>query len=87
MSPTELTLIAVYKSPVVPLLEISKQYLNLGPEQAARKAAAHELPFPAFHLTDSKKSPWMVKTSDLAKHIDATGQSAQDEWAKSQVPA
>ena len=86
MTPTELTLIAVYKSPVIPLLEISKKYLNLGPEVAARKAGSNELPFAAFRLTDSVKSPWMVKASDLAAHIDSVGEKAQTEWEKSQVP-
>lgn len=85
MTPTELSLIAVYKSPVIPLLEISKKYLNLGPEQASRKAALNELPFAAFRMTDSRKAPWMVKTSDLAAHIDRVSEKAQGDWSKSQV--
>lgn len=85
MTPTELSLIAVYKSPVIPLLEISKKYLNLGPEQAARQAAINELPFPTFRLNDSRKAPLLVKVTDLAAHIDRVSEKAQGDWSKSQV--
>ena len=85
MTDTELQLLAVHKAPVVALMAISKQYLNLGPKDAQTHAALNTLPFPAFRLTPSQKAPWMVTVKDLACHIDNTRQSAQRRWENAQI--
>lgn len=54
-----------------PLLEdVAKKYLGFeDPSVAKKKAAAGELPFPAFKL-GSNKSPWLVDIRHFADYID-----------------
>lgn len=85
MTPTEIKLLAIHKGPIIPLAEISKRYLGRSPQEAARLAATNQLPFPAFRLRDSFKSPLMVKVEDLARHIDTVAECAKESWENSQV--
>lgn len=85
MTPTEIALLAVYKTPVIRLDAICDQYLNNAYDQARRKAHLHTLPFPAFQLDDSKKAPWMVRISDFAAFLDGKGDAAATEWKQSQL--
>ena len=85
MTPTTIQLLAIHKAPAVPLAEISKRYLNLSPEEAARMAALHKLPFPTFSLRESQKAPLMVHLEDLAEHIDRARRCAIKSWEHSQV--
>lgn len=85
MKETEFQLLAVHRAPAVSLDAISEQYLGIGHVVARQRAALNTLPFPTFRLTASKKSPIMVKISDLATHIDNQHQAATAGWENSQV--
>lgn len=85
MTPTEQKLMSVHKSPALRLVDICDHYLGLGPAYAKRMAGEHALPFPAFRLAGSQKSPWMVKVEDLAGFLDAQAATAQSDWMNSQV--
>lgn len=85
MTPTEIKLLAVLKAPAVPLAEVCDRYLGLGAPEAARQAALHLLPFPAFRLNESRKAPLMVSVTDLARHIDTQHECAKRSWTNSQV--
>ena len=85
MTPTELKLLAVYKNPVLKLVDICDQYLNWGPAYAKRRAGEYALPFPAFRPTTSQRAPWLVKLEDLAAFIDAQNNKSQQRWRNSQV--
>lgn len=74
---TTFLLYAQYESAVVPLSQIAEDYLGTSPAQAARLAAANDIPFPVFRLRNSNKSPWMVKIDDLAEYIDRTAAQAR----------
>lgn len=85
MSPTELMLLAIYRSPAIPVEEISKTHFDLNGTSAARLAALNQLPFPTFKLTTSAKAPLMVHLSDLAAHIDNQRTTATESWTQSQL--
>jgi hypothetical protein len=85
MTPTEITLLAVHKSPAIPLVDICDRYLGLGQVEAGRQAALHLLPFPTFKVSASRKAPIMVAVKDLAAHIDHAAECAKKEWQHSQV--
>jgi hypothetical protein len=84
MTPTELQLLAIHKGPV-PLDDICERYLNLGREEALRRAALNQLPFPTFKLAPSRKAPVLVHLKDLAHHIDESHRCAKESWEHSQV--
>lgn len=55
---------------VYPRVEnVAAKFLDLTPEQATRKAAKGELPFPVFRV-GSAKSPWLVDVKTLADFIE-----------------
>ena len=85
MTPTEIALIAVHKSPAVPLEAISRKYLGMEPGWATKQAKRHLLPFPVFKMTKGLKSPFLVYTNDLAAHIDSQHEAAMKSWSHSQV--
>jgi hypothetical protein len=86
MTPTELTLTAIHKGPVIPLADICEKYLSNNYDTARRKAALHVLPFPAFQLDETnRKSAWLVRASDLAAYLDAKSALARAAWQKSQL--
>lgn len=84
-SPTEFQLLALHRAAAVRLSEISENYLGMTPVVAQRNAALNTLPFPTFRMSDSNKAPYMVKISDLAKHIDSKHQTATEGWEASQL--
>lgn len=85
MSPTEISLLAAHKSPVLLLRNICEQYFGVGYERACQLAALNRLPVPTFRLWDSQKAPLLVGTKDLAEFTDKTSESAREAWARSQV--
>ena len=85
MTNTELHLLALHRTPAVPLDDICDTYLSMAADSARRHAALNTLPFPTFRLSSSIKAPIMVKLSDLAKLIDRQHQCAQAAWETSQV--
>lgn len=55
---------------VYPRVEaVAEKFLDLTPEQATRKAAKGELPFPVFRI-GSAKSPWLVDVKTLADFVE-----------------
>lgn len=85
MTPTLVMLLAVHRSPLVKLADISEHYFNLEPKGAYAKAALNLLPVPTWRLIDSKKAPLMVRLSDLADYIDTQGDAQKERWEKSQI--
>lgn len=86
MTPTELTLTAIHKGPVIPLADICEKYLSNNYETVRRKAAMHALPFPVFQLDETnRKSAWLVRASDLAAYLDEKSRNAAQAWEKSQL--
>lgn len=85
MTNTEITLLAVHKSPLVPLKDICKPYFNCGIEEARRQAALNLLPVPAWRLLESRKAPLMVRVTDLAQYIDSQGDAEKVRWQQSQI--
>ena len=67
---TTLMLFAQFERPLVPLAEISKDYLGLSPAEANRKANAGTLGVPVVRLRESQNSPWLVHVEDLARMVD-----------------
>lgn len=84
MTPTEIKLVAIHKSPAIRLMEVSQRYLGVDADWATRQAKKNLLPFPTFRLNEPK-GPLMVTTADLAAHIDSRHDSAQKAWTQSQV--
>ena len=85
MSPTEMQLLAVHRTPAVPLADICDKYLSLSYREASRKAAMNALPLPAFRMTDSQRAPYMVRITHLAELIDRSTECAKASWDTSQT--
>lgn len=85
MTPTEIMLLATYRSPVVKLDDICDRWFNLSRTEARRRAALHTLPVPAWRATDSQKAPFLVGVVELGEFIDAKAIEANRAWAKSQA--
>lgn len=76
-------LLAEFGTAHIPLHRVAEAYFGMSERQAKEKAAAKELPVPAFRV-GSRKSPWCVSAADLAAHIDACRKSESDRWSASQ---
>ena len=85
MTRTLTLLAAIHQGPVARLEDICERYLQVGYPEARRRAVLNALPFPAFRLTESQKSPLVVRIEDLAAHIDRQAEAASKDWANSQV--
>jgi hypothetical protein len=85
LSKTELSLLAVYRSPTVRLEDICEKYLNVAIAQARRQAARNQLGIPTFRLGTSQKAPLLVNVAQLAAYIDEQAEKASVEWALSQA--
>lgn len=85
MTDTEITLLAVHRSPMVPLADICRQYFGVGITEARRKASLNLLPVPCWRLVESQKAPLMVRLTDLAAFIDSSSAEAREAWTKSQI--
>ena len=75
----------VYGGPEVRLEKICDRYLSIGRDEAYRQAARCTLPFPAFKLGKSKKSPWLVNIEDLAQVLDQADAEYRELWQRCQV--
>lgn len=82
---TSLALMAIYKTPVIPLTEVCERFFGLSYEEALKKAARNELPVPAFRLTNSRKAPFVVSAEALGNWIDKQEAAAAALWQRSQV--
>lgn len=85
MSPTEIMLLAIYRTPAIPVTAISKEHLNLNERSVGNAAHLNHLPFPTFKLSASAKAPQLVHLSDLAAHIDKQREAAVQAWTQSQL--
>ena len=79
MKMTALLLMVEFEEADIPLEKVAEKYLGMKPQQAARKAKQHELPFPTFRA-GSQKSSYLVNVADLAKFIDDSRAAAEREW-------
>lgn len=78
---TAFLLMAQIGKAVVPLEQISNEYLGLAPRTAQNYAKAGRLPFPVFRGGEGNKAPWLVNVNDLAAYLD----KQRDAAAKDQV--
>lgn len=83
-SPTYKALAAMY-GPLVPLKDVAERFLANNLETARRKAALHQLPFPAVQLEQRRKAPWFVRVEELAHWIDQNALKERQEWMNSQL--
>ena len=66
--------------PIILIEEIANLYLGLSTRTAKNKAKRGELPFPAFRMGDSAKSPFVVHIDDLATFIDKRSRETEYIW-------
>ena len=59
-----------YGAADIELERITDKYLGISRREAYRRANRGDLPFPAYRA-GSAKSPWMVRITDLAQHLDS----------------
>ena len=85
MTPTEIALLATFRTPAVRLDDICEKYFNLSLRRANYQASLQLLPVPTFRMSESRKAPRMVKISDLAKFLDERAEVGKKDWVASQV--
>ncbi len=79
-SPTLWMLLAQFNGQATVSLEsICNAYFGMSIQKAAVNAQKCTLPVPAFRMSPSQKSPWLVHLSDLALHIDRCRELAAKE--------
>ncbi|UYM16227.1 pyocin activator PrtN family protein [Endozoicomonas euniceicola] len=79
---TEKMLFVKYRKPYVRLEEICQEYFGLCEKKAKAAAASQILPVPVVRMTQSRKSPMLVKLSDLAEYLDSRHMTYTDTWEK-----
>lgn len=82
MTSTYFGLLAEFETAEIPLEKVCEKYFGLGIDKAKRAALMRQLPVPAYRVTGSQKSPWLVSAADLASHIDQQREKARREWIK-----
>lgn len=85
MTPTEIALLATFRTPAVRLEDICEKYFNMAPVWANQQANLQLLPVPTFRMSESRKAPRMVKISDLATYLDQRAEEGKKDWVASQV--
>ncbi|MCJ8322746.1 MAG: pyocin activator PrtN family protein [Rhizobiales bacterium] len=76
---THFMLLAQFEKPVIPLIEVCKEYFNMSTHTACNRAKCGTLPVPAFRLGKSQKHPWLIHLNDLADLIDTQAAEAKRE--------
>ena len=79
---TELMLFARYEKPYVRLEDVCEELFNLCERKAKEAAASQKLPVPVLRMTESRKSPMMIKLSDLADYLDSRHEEYTKTWEK-----
>ena len=79
---TAFLLLAEFNQADIPLESVATKYLGLDKREAYRRAAAAQLPFPAYRA-GSQKSPWLVNVNDLAEYLDKARAQARKDWQNS----
>lgn len=82
MTPTETMLLAVHRSPIIPLADICDKWFGLSIAEARRQAALRALPVPVWRTVESQKGPLMVRLTDLATFADATADFSRSPVAE-----
>jgi len=77
---TQLLLLVHYGKVAIPLSEICEEYFGCAIHTAVIKAKASNLAVPAFKVSKSQKSTWMVHIADLAIMIDRQRELALLDW-------
>ncbi len=77
---TAFALMARFEGTVIPLKDISEEFLGITPKTANARANSKELEIPVFQLRVSTKAPYLVKVEDLAHYIDQCHKVAKEEW-------
>ena len=71
-----------YRSPIIQLSDILKDYMpHLTITQANKRASQCKLPFPAFK-TDGAKSPYFVHLTDLEAWLNRVSKESKNDWAQ-----
>ncbi|CAH0530512.1 hypothetical protein CTH30272_02849 [Allocatenococcus thiocycli] len=70
--------------PAIELEKLCELVLKIGYKRASTLAKNHELPFPAFRLIESQKSPWLVSINDLASYMEAKIAEEKAQWQRMQ---
>lgn len=78
---TVFLLMAEFGTADIPLEKVAPKYLSKSAERANADAARHRLPFPVYRA-GSQKSPYLVRVTDLADHLDKERAKAELEWKK-----
>ncbi len=65
---------------IVPLKDISEEFLGITAKTANTRANTGDIEIPVFQLRESSKSPYLVKIEDLAFYIDECHRKAKAEW-------
>lgn len=83
MIDTTSALLIKYQTPT-PRLDIVREdyFPHVTVQQLARKAAAQDLPFPVFKIDQSRKAPYFVHITALARWIDNQQREAEQDYAK-----
>lgn len=71
--------------PTIELEELCESILKMGYKRASALAKNRELPFPAFRLGETQKSPWVVSIDDLTVYIETKIASEREAWEKMQI--
>ena len=79
---TEFALLALFGKPYVRLEEVCQDYFNVGAHKAKQMASRGEFPVPVMRASHSQKSPYLVKVTDLARHLDDRYNEHREDWEK-----
>lgn len=74
-----------FKTPFVPLSEISQEFFGITAKTAEQKARAGTLEVPTFKPRNSERAPTMVKLEDLANYYDKRYAAGRAEWESVQI--
>lgn len=70
-----------YRSPIVTLEEILKDYFpHLTLASANKRAAKQAFPFPVFKAESSNKAPYLVNLTDFAYYLNEESQKSKVDW-------
>lgn len=76
---------AKFDKPLIPLIEFSEEFLGLSPKKAKEKFNAGELNLPIFRVTNSQKSPPVIRIQDLAEHLDKCAAKAKKGYKRNSI--
>ena len=70
-----------YESPHIPLEIVVKDFFNhMQMDQAKRRAAKQDFPFPVYRLEKSTKAPFFVSVEALANYLDNQAKMGKQDF-------